>query len=517
MKTTQRTTCLPDRAVCRAVTVHLIAIAFCAVFLFSQAADRGGLDERLVGDWIGTGGDFAGEKATITGDSIFLLGERLPLRQVSPGVLMMGSQDEAEQFSYQLSGDTLTVVSDGEASTWRRLGGAPPKPTPPVEKQNIPDDSGESEDKEKSARKPQSSTSATIFKEHKLTDPGMNNMVATTFLIPEGWSAEGELKRMPPSVYSIPVVADIKFTAPDGRQVHFFPSLAFDFDNSQPGQILQPTLKGNLYMPVPQSPGTWLMEMARRNPDPEITNLKFVSEEEVPEVTQVLRQQNRQLIQMVAENNRMGAQTGLTSNFDTQGTKVVLTYDRDARSYEESLLIMWNYMVSAWQGQVTSGIWAIPAMFSLRGPVGTDYLNDPEMIAILGSVRINPAWQAEMNKYWAQLAQIQHKGNMDRLNASAAAHQKRMDTLNETSDILMSGWKSRNASQDRMQAKTIDAIHEQTPYKTPSGETVKLPSFYNNVYTDGKGRYILNNDSLYEPNTDPAVNSSNWQRIEAQD
>ncbi|MEC4676831.1 MAG: hypothetical protein VST72_07945, partial [Nitrospirota bacterium] len=80
-----------------------------------------------------------------------------------------------------------------------------------------------------------------------------------------------------------------------------------------------------------------------------------------------------------------------------------------------------------------------------------------------------------------------------------------------------SGWKSRNASQDRMQAKTINSIHEQTLYATPSGETVKLPSFYSNVYTDGNGRYILNNDSLYEPNTDPTVNSQNWQRIEAKD
>jgi hypothetical protein len=37
------------------------------------------------------------------------------------------------------------------------------------------------------------------------------------------------------------------------------------------------------------------------------------------------------------------------------------------------------------------------------------------------------------------------------------------------------------------------------------------------VYTDGNGRYLLNNDSLYEPNTDPALNGQNWQRIEARD
>jgi len=35
------------------------------------------------------------------------------------------------------------------------------------------------------------------------------------------------------------------------------------------------------------------------------------------------------------------------------------------------------------------------------------------------------------------------------------------------------------------------------------------------VYTDGNGRYILNNDAFYNPNTDPSINNQNWQRIEA--
>ncbi|GEM_PF-2133316 len=238
-----------------------------------------------------------------------------------------GPAEDAERLRYQLSGETLTVVSDGKTSTWRRVGGAAKKPESSVDKKKTPDDSSGTEDAKKQTEKRKSSTGATIFKEHKLTDPGMNNIVASTFLVPEGWTAEGEMKRMPPSVYSIPVVADLKFTAPDGRQVHFSPSLTFDFDNAQPGQILQPTMKGNLYMPVPQSPGSWLMEMAQIRPDPEITNLKLVSEEEVPEVTQLLRQQNQQLFQMIADNNRMGAQTGLMSSYDTQGTKVLLTYE----------------------------------------------------------------------------------------------------------------------------------------------------------------------------------------------
>lgn len=602
-----------------------LALLICVASLTYQAAAQGVVDERLLGDWAGIDGEFRGERATIARDSIVLSGERMPLRFSGSGVMFIGPPGEEERLQYRLSGDLLTVVSDGETSTWRRIGGGvvnsgsggggsgaripeQPSGTPARDRfarkfegerisltltatisayegelrfnearyqvtaraegnllngvfrdaaggsfeftarltgdtlamktgsttyslvgeslkadnpLDIGNATGSAQGREHAPNpldvKSSSPTRALVFKEHKLTDPGLNNMVASTILVPEGWRAEGGLKRMPPALYSMPVIVDIKFTAPDGRQAHFFPSLVFDFDQAQPGQVMQPTIKGNLHMPLPQSPGAWLMEMARISPDPGIANLKLVSEEDVPEVTQMLRRQNQQLIQMSAENNRQGALTGFTSNYDTQGTKVVLTYDRDGRSYEETVLIMWTAMVSAWQGQGSSGLWSIAGMFSLRGPAGTDYLNDPELIAILGSVRINPAWQAEMDKYWAQLAQIRQKGSADRMRASAAAHQKWMDTLNETSDILMSGWKSRNSSQDRMQTRTIDAIHEQTPYTTPSGETVRLPSFYSNVYTDGNGRYLLNNDSLYEPNTDPALNGQNWQRIEARD
>ncbi len=361
-------------------------------------------------------------------------------------------------------------------------------------------------------------TGPMVFREHKLTDPEMNNMVASTILVPEGWTVEGGLQRSPPQLYSMPVMVDVKFIAPDGRQARFFPSFIFEFNHNQPGQILQPTLQGNLYFPLPGSPGMWLMQMAKINPDPKTSDLRLVSEEGVPELTAQLRQQgqSQQLFQQIRQNNQMGMQTGLMQEYDTQATKVVLAYRRDGRAYEESVLVLWNYVISLWQGQVTSGVWSVTTMYSLRGEAGTDYLNDPALISILGSVRINPAWQAEMDKYWAQLAQIRHKGNMDRMRISAQAHQKRMQTLNETSDIIMSGWKNRNASSDRIQAKVVDAIHEQTPYMTPSGETVKLPSFYDNVYTDGNGRYILNNDALYEPNTDPLVNSQNWQRIEVQ-
>ncbi|MCD8533996.1 MAG: hypothetical protein LR011_04060 [Verrucomicrobia bacterium] len=618
---------MPGYSASRVFSQYVMPLILVLIFPVIPLMGQGPVDERLIGEWAAITEGMEGEKASITRDAIVVFGERMPIRFISQGLFQIGNPGEEERVQYRISGDTLTITSDGESSSWRRvatqvpvnssvqnpLASSPPAPlATPVPGGSGPDRfarpfkgdnialslkgnqtytgelqfrgtsypvTAQADGNQLKGRfqmndgrsfefngnltgdslsfvtgsttyvlageplKPQgnpldiggngnplatppvvanpldsqpASRGALIFKEYKLMDPGLNNMVASTVLMPESWKAEGGLQRMPPAVYSIPIIVDVKFIAPDGRQVRFFPSLMFEFDNFQQGQMMQATMQGNLYMPLARSPGAWIMEMSRMNPDPAVSNLTVVREEDVPEVTAKLRQQSQQLIQQIEANNQLGRQTGFLSNYEAKCTKVVLTYNRDGRSYEETLLISWSAMTNIWQGQVVSGLWGILGMYSLRGPANTDYVNDPELLAVLSSARVNPAWQAEMDKYWAQLAQIRHKGNMDRLNASSAAHQKRMNTLNETSDILMSGWKSRNESMDRIHAKTIDAIHEQTPYTTPSGETVKLPSFYDNVYTDGNGRYILNNNSLYEPNTDPSVNSQSWQRIHAQ-
>ena len=360
---------------------------------------------------------------------------------------------------------------------------------------------------------PPPAAGSTVFREHKITDPGMNDLVAATVLVPEGWAVEGGLTRNPPQLYSMPVAVDVKFTAPDGRRVRFFPSLSFEF-GGQGGQPFSATLGGNLYLPLPASPGQWLVEMARISPEPGVTDVRLVSETMDPDLTAQLRQQNAQLFQMIEQNRAMGAQVGVGTEFDMQATKIVLTYTHDRRDYEETFLMTWQYMASTFQGQPTGGNWSIMLMRSARGPIGTDYLNDPELMTILRSAQNNPAWDAEMGKYWAELTRIRNQGNQDRMAINQRAHEQRMQTIRETGDIITQGWRDRSARQDAAHERFIDTIHEVTPYQTPAGETVKLPSFYEHVYTDGNGRYLLNNSSLYDPNTDPNLNQQTWQRIE---
>ncbi|MCK0165629.1 hypothetical protein [Marinobacter sp. S6332] len=354
-----------------------------------------------------------------------------------------------------------------------------------------------------------------VMREHAIRDPEMNNMVASTVLVPEGWTLEGGITRMPSQLYNIPLISDVTISAPDGRAVRFFPSLSFEFSRLSQSQVMQPTPGGVFYLPLPESPGQWLMQMVQRNPDPDVTNLRLVSEEVVPELTQKLRQQNTQIFQMVDQSNMTTTPMGYGQQFDTQATKLVLSYNKDGLALEETVLVIWQYFVLIQQGQMSAGSWSINRMRSFRGPEGSNYLEDAVLAAIVQSTRTNPAWDAEMQRYWQKIRGIQQKGANDR-RANQQDHNRKMQQINsDINNIIVGGYKERSAASDRMQQQHVDAIREETPYATPSGETIKLPSFYDHVYTDGNGTYILNNDGFYNPNKDSTVNNVDWSRIEA--
>ena len=359
----------------------------------------------------------------------------------------------------------------------------------------------------------------TIFRAYQLKDPGMNNITASTILYPEGWEVEGGLVRTGPRYFNVPFIVDLKFTAPDGRQAHFMPSMSFEFDHNNPGQEFTPTNGGSFYLPLPESPGKFIMDMAAKNPAPGVSNLRLISEQTIPELTEKLRQNNAMMFQSVEQNNRQSAQLGQMSGYyyqqayDTQATAIKLQYTEDGKQYEQAVLMTWSYMLNVTNGQVSSGFWSIGLMRSARGPVGTDYINDPQIMAVFQTARNNPAWEAEMQKHWQEMARIRAKGAADR-QASWAAHNRKMQQINnETSEIISQGYKNREAIRDAGYAKQIDSIHEVSPYRMPDGTTMKIPDYYDNVHTDGTGRFILSNDFKYNPNRDLNLPGT-WTKIE---
>jgi hypothetical protein len=96
-----------------------------------------GLDS-ILGNWVGISEDVQGDRVQITKTMLVMTEGRYPLRELKPGVLLVGPPDDQARLTYSLQGDVLTVTFFEETSKWRRVGALPkpgPKPGPkPVEK-----------------------------------------------------------------------------------------------------------------------------------------------------------------------------------------------------------------------------------------------------------------------------------------------------------------------------------------------------------------------------------------------
>lgn len=353
-----------------------------------------------------------------------------------------------------------------------------------------------------------------VFREHKLTDPGMNNAHSHTVLVPEGWQVEGGLNRPNIRLYNMPTMVDLKVTSPDGRQARIMPALSFEFNNQSPAQPGSATLNGNIYMPLPESAGKWILGMAQSQPDPSIQNLKLVSEKMEETLTAQLRQQAQPFYQSTAQFNQTAAGIGMGAVYDTQAQVITFTYTKDGQPFEETFLLCWYINLTTIRGQLSNGMWGVTLMISVRDKPGNDPSKDPMLQTIFQSFRPTAAWQNEMNKYWAELRRITSKGSADRAAQNAAHNDYMRKNNEEINNIIASGYKNRSESSDRIQRNTIDGIREVTPYHTPQGETVRLPSHYSHAYTDGNGRYLLNNDSNFNPNVEPGFKDRSWQTVE---
>lgn len=113
-----------------------------------------------------------------------------------------------------------------------------------------------------------------------------------------------------------------------------------------------------------------------------------------------------------------------------------------------------------------------------------------------------------------------------RSNASWAAHRSRMaanqaafnarnqawmDASNSVSDIMMKGWRDRNAMNDAGHASSINSIREEeTIYNSASGQTMNVEAGSNRYFTNSNNEYIRTDDYFYDPNSDNAVNNYEW-------
>jgi hypothetical protein len=164
--------------------------------------------------------------------------------------------------------------------------------------------------------------------------------------------------------------------------------------------------------------------------------------------------------------------------------------------------------ISELQGNVVVGA---PAVYSQRAPKGQ--LNGLLGEHIMKSIKTDPQWATTMVQ--ASRAAIErisqrqqnqiatwHAGQMARINAKGAADRSRIaaQTSREVAQIYSDTWNNTQATNDRIQRRTLEAIGSYNTYANPSaGGVVQGSIDYNRVIRTQDGSVIGTNDPNFNP------------------
>ncbi|MDQ8179759.1 hypothetical protein [Pelagicoccus sp. SDUM812005] len=352
------------------------------------------------------------------------------------------------------------------------------------------------------------------FKDQAVYDVSRKNLPAYHVLVPEGWKLEGKFEHIP-AFKELPYFGSIEVKAPDGRSFSFLPFAEFTYTDYAQLGFMQP-YEGRPAFRQPSSVGEVIKVLAQSDPEQRISDMRIISEETVPELTQLAQRNASATIQQVQAANQRSGGVGERQSYAVEARKIVVQYTENGKRVESTTFAtVSNYSYIDFNGATRIAKWNLNNVASLVGPVGSNFLEDPELAAVARSLRINPDWAYAIDQWYAGRRQIIFKEGMAKAAAASRNWQNTRATQSEdVLDISFNGWKSRNASSDRTQSMSVNSIHERTTYGTPSGGSINLPSYYQNAYTDGQGNYILHNDALYNLNTDPNLNARDWTQIE---
>lgn len=370
----------------------------------------------------------------------------------------------------------------------------------------------------------------TQLSRHEIRDPGMNNIVSHTLLVPKGWKVEGGVAWTPgmkPFVHN-----QFGALAGDGREIWFLSAAMNSYAEVPPGLAQYMQMQGQAMPPpgTPQADGTVWQAPPRDAADyvarqllpqgrPKASNVRVLETERLREFEEMMNQMLAPMLQAQQQGGMAAMQMGIQTDQSITVSRISLGYQEDGRTYREDfivLLMLGRTIIpdmSGWQGgpTVQHFWWGMPIV-AARAPADRYAATEPLFITIAGSLSSTPEWQIRIDELHAEIARIEHEGRMADIEEFGRRQRQIAQTNREISDMQMSSWQERQDSNARMARSFSNTMLGVDDYRNPDGTSVSLPSDYNSVYTDAQGNYMMSNDPHFDPNR--IDQRGGWQQIE---
>lgn len=328
-----------------------------------------------------------------------------------------------------------------------------------------------------------------------------------SLLAPADWRLEGGIVWTPQWRCMIDMVrADARLVSPDGRVVfQVFPAYTGEWQDDAHGRELHAQLmaSGALVCPL-QAPFSAEQFLTGVLVPGFRQGARVVERKPAPEVAKAA----------LAEYGPIVAASRLNKRFEADAARVRIRY-ADSEEWlfatvgvvtmpalSPSAAMQGN--LNVWQNTYTT---TADRIYGFRAPAGELDQYEPLVAAMIGSIRLNPEWQAALTQVQINIARIIQKGVADRAGIIREGQR-------EIADMQMKGWQAARASQDRVMASWSQAMRGTATYVDSSaGAPVELPDHYDSVWSDGLGEYALVTTPGVNPNQ---VLSGSWTELRKQ-
>lgn len=395
--------------------------------------------------------------------------------------------DDDFDFTAALKGGTLTFTTGGTVYTLAAPASA--QPTNPLANKPPANPLDKNPDS-----KPAAPTSGALkLKRLSIKDPGINNIEAVSFLIPEGWKHEGGVTWM--HDYSILANLLLKITDPaTGAQVEYLPMQNFSWVENPPFPMqLFSNYMGNLVHPPVGDVSEFVRTMYMPQALPHLQRARPVRAERLHEV-------EKQYAKAV-EQAPAGGQASVYSG------KARYEYEREGKVWEEDVYIFLSYYTG--QGMT---IWSVSSAFSFRAPkdaAGNSGLDNaaPVLTTITNTARISQDWFSG----YMYVSQLFRDRQMQGIRDATRLSRMISENAEHTRQLYAQAYAERNASQERINRSFGEYIRGVETYTNPyESREVQLPAGYNDAWVNAQGEYLLIGPGGHDPNVGSTVE---WRRM----
>ncbi|PQV51117.1 hypothetical protein CLV33_10137 [Jejuia pallidilutea] len=226
--------------------------------------------------------------------------------------------------------------------------------------------------------------------------------------------------------------------------------------------------------------------------------LKLLKQFSLPELAQFDKRFDSYLFKGIPENKQF--QCIATEWEDQNGEKSIGIIRYFTNQYPSTGGMDWGYTLNA------------------MGAPANIYENAKKaFINALVNFKINPQWVQTSNNFYSQKSRqgaAQHQQRMAAINTQGQASRNLGNTYSSISDSSFESWKRINDMNNAGHSKSINnGIWERTTISSPNtGQRYYVEGQNNYYWMNQNNEYLGTDNSLYNPNTDNAINNQQWSQ-----